>query len=602
MAGTLASSGAATIHATTLNNLGRIHTEGQASVDARRVNNVGIVEATGGLNINQAWTVQNTGTLSGADVAINTQALSNAGRLQADQLTLSAYQDSSIPSADRLTQTAVVNGGVMVADRMAITGYGGVTNTNQISTDITTTGQATDSGNLRIQAGTFDNTGGSLLAKNKLTIDAANVYNNRATLSSKGDMDLTASGNLDNAAGLILHQGSGSAQVQAGLALNNAKGQIEGQGQSLRVSAGDIDNSQGQIVQIKASTGPQPASLNVSAQPVPNTTTQGQLVNIKGNISSTGNTTITANSVVTDTSSAQLSSASSLSFLDKSKISSGASTATGGYNWNTDIAASNAVTQAQNAADQANAQAQAAATALQTSQTNLASVQANAASTPAAIAQADAFAAVPGIDCLLIGTNDLCAEMGIPGQFADPRVEDAYRKVIAGAGTGIAYAAMPESYRTRRPLVLVGMNVVYAAVAYPAGKLADLKRRVTEVAVVFKRAPHLPFAKTAVQELGNNAFVFRIQPDEGVTMRFGSKVPGTQMEVRDVTMDFGYGSSFTEASPEAYERLLLDDVRRRSLSRQRQTAPISGTADHPGPVLYGRQRTAQRDRIPDDRP
>jgi glucose-6-phosphate 1-dehydrogenase len=41
-------------------------------------------------------------------------------------------------------------------------------------------------------------------------------------------------------------------------------------------------------------------------------------------------------------------------------------------------------------------------------------------------------------------------------------------------------------------------------------------------------------------------------------MRFGSKVPGTQMEVRDVTMDFGYGNAFTESSPEAYERLILD--------------------------------------------
>ena len=51
--------------------------------------------------------------------------------------------------------------------------------------------------------------------------------------------------------------------------------------------------------------------------------------------------------------------------------------------------------------------------------------------TPQAIAQADAIAAVPGIDSLLIGTNDLCAEMGIPGQFTDPRVEDAYRTVIA---------------------------------------------------------------------------------------------------------------------------------------------------------------------------
>jgi glucose-6-phosphate 1-dehydrogenase len=85
-----------------------------------------------------------------------------------------------------------------------------------------------------------------------------------------------------------------------------------------------------------------------------------------------------------------------------------------------------------------------------------------------------------------------------------------------------------------------------------------LGRRVTEVAVVFKRAPHLPFESTATEELGKNALVIRVQPDEGVTLRFGSKVPGTLMEVRDVTMDFGYGHAFTEASPEAYERLILD--------------------------------------------
>ncbi|OMH33242.1 glucose-6-phosphate dehydrogenase [Tersicoccus sp. Bi-70] len=84
-----------------------------------------------------------------------------------------------------------------------------------------------------------------------------------------------------------------------------------------------------------------------------------------------------------------------------------------------------------------------------------------------------------------------------------------------------------------------------------------LGRRVTEVAVVFKRTPNVLFADSA-DEIGQNAVVVRIQPDEGVTIRFGSKVPGTQMEVRDVTMDFGYGHAFTESSPEAYERLILD--------------------------------------------
>ncbi|MCW2764869.1 MAG: glucose-6-phosphate 1-dehydrogenase [Nocardioides sp.] len=85
-----------------------------------------------------------------------------------------------------------------------------------------------------------------------------------------------------------------------------------------------------------------------------------------------------------------------------------------------------------------------------------------------------------------------------------------------------------------------------------------LGRRVTEVAVVFKRAPHQPFSATSTEELTQNALVIRIQPDEGMTVRFGAKVPGTATEIRDVNMDFAYGGSFTESSPEAYERLILD--------------------------------------------
>jgi len=85
-----------------------------------------------------------------------------------------------------------------------------------------------------------------------------------------------------------------------------------------------------------------------------------------------------------------------------------------------------------------------------------------------------------------------------------------------------------------------------------------LPKRVTEIAIVFRKAPHLPFSGSDVEELGSNQLVVRVQPDEGVTLRFGSKVPGTTMEVRDVAMDFSYGEAFTENSPEAYERLLLD--------------------------------------------
>jgi glucose-6-phosphate 1-dehydrogenase len=89
-----------------------------------------------------------------------------------------------------------------------------------------------------------------------------------------------------------------------------------------------------------------------------------------------------------------------------------------------------------------------------------------------------------------------------------------------------------------------------------AGK--RLGRRVTEIAVVFKRPSHQLFSQDEVSQLGENALVIRVQPNEGVTIRFGSKVPGPAMQVRDVTMDFGYGHAFTEDSPEAYERLILD--------------------------------------------
>lgn len=110
------------------------------------------------------------------------------------------------------------------------------------------------------------------------------------------------------------------------------------------------------------------------------------------------------------------------------------------------------------------------------------------------------------------------------------------------------YAAIRLNIDTRR----------WAGVPFYLRTGKRLGKRVTEIAVVFKKAPHLPFESTATKELGQNAIVIRVQPDEGITLRFGSKVPGTAMEVRDVNMDFSYGRSFTEASPEAYERLILD--------------------------------------------
>jgi glucose-6-phosphate 1-dehydrogenase len=85
-----------------------------------------------------------------------------------------------------------------------------------------------------------------------------------------------------------------------------------------------------------------------------------------------------------------------------------------------------------------------------------------------------------------------------------------------------------------------------------------LPKRVTEVALQFKAVPHLAFPRDAARGLNPNALVMRIQPDEGVTLRFGAKVPGQAFMVRDVLMDFSYGAAFLEEPPDAYERLLLD--------------------------------------------
>jgi len=85
-----------------------------------------------------------------------------------------------------------------------------------------------------------------------------------------------------------------------------------------------------------------------------------------------------------------------------------------------------------------------------------------------------------------------------------------------------------------------------------------LPKRVTEVVLQFQRPPHLPIRADLVTELQPDALILRIQPDEGITLRFGAKVPGHSFRVRSASMTFSYEQTFPEESPEAYERLLLD--------------------------------------------
>jgi glucose-6-phosphate 1-dehydrogenase len=84
-----------------------------------------------------------------------------------------------------------------------------------------------------------------------------------------------------------------------------------------------------------------------------------------------------------------------------------------------------------------------------------------------------------------------------------------------------------------------------------------LARRETTIAIQFKRAPHPPF-EDAGQELRPNVLLIHVQPNEGVSLAIGAKVPGQGMTIRTVHMDFLYGGAFREGLPDAYERLILD--------------------------------------------
>jgi glucose-6-phosphate 1-dehydrogenase len=87
-----------------------------------------------------------------------------------------------------------------------------------------------------------------------------------------------------------------------------------------------------------------------------------------------------------------------------------------------------------------------------------------------------------------------------------------------------------------------------------------LARRETTIAIQFKRAPHPPFEESSAEGLRPNVLLVHVQPDEGVSLAIGAKVPGQGMSIRTVHMDFLYGGAFRTGMPEAYERLIVDTL------------------------------------------
>jgi glucose-6-phosphate 1-dehydrogenase len=121
-----------------------------------------------------------------------------------------------------------------------------------------------------------------------------------------------------------------------------------------------------------------------------------------------------------------------------------------------------------------------------------------------------------------------------------------------------------------------------------------LARKITEIAVTLKPVPHLAFSQHGSLGVQPNELVLALQPNEGVSLRLGAKIPGTRMIIRPVTMEFLYGTSFLSQSPEAYERLITDAMRGDATlftrndeveAQWRICDPIVGTwAQQPGPL------------------
>jgi glucose-6-phosphate 1-dehydrogenase len=128
----------------------------------------------------------------------------------------------------------------------------------------------------------------------------------------------------------------------------------------------------------------------------------------------------------------------------------------------------------------------------------------------------------------------------VPGYREEPRVDPESR-----TETYVALKLYIDNWR-------------WAGVPFYLRTGKRLPRHVTEIAIQFKRAPHMLFRDTPIDRLAHNLLVLRIQPDEGISLRFGAKVPGTLLKLGAVNMDFAYADYFGSTPSTGYERLLYD--------------------------------------------
>jgi glucose-6-phosphate 1-dehydrogenase len=155
-----------------------------------------------------------------------------------------------------------------------------------------------------------------------------------------------------------------------------------------------------------------------------------------------------------------------------------------------------------------------------------------------------------------------------------PSIERVHEMTVrAQYGPGVAAGAEVPGYREEEGVAPDSRTETYAALRLQisnwrwsgvpfylrTGK--RLARKVTEIAVTLKPVPHLAFRGIDGAGVQANQLILMVQPDEGVSVSIGAKIPGARMRIRPVNMEFHYGTSFLSESPEAYERLILDAMR-----------------------------------------
>jgi glucose-6-phosphate 1-dehydrogenase len=153
-------------------------------------------------------------------------------------------------------------------------------------------------------------------------------------------------------------------------------------------------------------------------------------------------------------------------------------------------------------------------------------------------------------------TSDMVPHVAVRGQYGPGHIGG---KTVPGyrEEDGVVADSATETYGA---IKLEFDNWRWGGVPFYIRSAKRMPRRVTEIAIQFRDVPHRLFGEKVGGTIEPNSMIIRIQPNEGITLRFNAKVPGQTTTIRGVNMDFRYGASFGARLAEAYERLILDCI------------------------------------------